>query len=63
MSLRINTEQLQAQTDLVKINEDAAGIRYGARSELTSTRLDNLNSTNLQILQTIERHSNQAVTT
>lgn len=57
MSLRAVSEKLGQQTDLmIEIGTDIYGYldTVIARSELTSTRLDNLNSTNLQILQTIE---------
>ena len=57
MSLRTVSEKLGQQTDLMlEIGTDIYGYldTVIARSELTSTRLDNLNSTNLQILQTIE---------
>ena len=57
MSLRALSEKLGQQTDLmIEIGTDIYGYldTVIARSELTSTRLDNLNSTNLQILQTIE---------
>ena len=57
MSLRAVSEKLGQQTDLMlEIGTDIYGYldTVIARSELTSTRLDNLNSTNLQILQTIE---------
>ena len=57
MSLKAVSEKLGQQTDLMlEIGTDIYGYldTVIARSELTSTRLDNLNSTNLQILQTIE---------
>lgn len=57
MSLRTVSEKLGQQTDLLlEIGTDIYGYldTVIARSELTGTRLDNLNSTNLQILQTIE---------
>lgn len=57
MSLRAVSEKLGQQTDLMlEIGTDIYGYldTVIARSELTSTRLDNLNSTNIQILQTIE---------
>ena len=57
MSLRNLSEKLGQQTDLmIEIGTDIYGYldTVIARSELTSTRLDNLNSTSLQILQTIE---------
>ena len=57
MSLRAVSEKLGQQTDLMlEIGTDIYGYldTVIARSELTGTRLDNLNSTNLQILQTIE---------
>lgn len=57
MSLRSVSEKLGQQNDLLlEIGTDIYGYldTVIARSELTSTRLDNLNSTNLQILQTIE---------
>ena len=57
MSLRALSEKLGQQTDLMlEIGTDIYGYldTVIARSEFTNTRLDNLNSTNLQILQTIE---------
>lgn len=57
MSLRAVSEKLGQQTDLmIEIGTDIYGYldTVIAHSELTNTRLDNLNSTNLQILQTIE---------
>ena len=57
MSLKSVSEKLGQQTDLLlEIGTDIYGYldTVIARSELTSTRLHNLNSTNLQILQTIE---------
>lgn len=57
MSLRTVSEKLGQQTDLMlEIGTDIYGYldTVITRSELTSTRLDNLNSTNLKILQTIE---------